>query len=166
MSIGKGAFNGCNALTEITLPFVGKSKTASKFYEKVFGYIFGYTVAYNSVNKLPSNTTYQYDERVTVAVTATTLEYRQAYYGYYIPSSLQKVTITSAEQISYHAFYNCNKLTSITIPNSITSIGNYAFYKCSDLLTVYYQGRKNDWDKMSENNYYYYVNIVYNYVAE
>ena len=166
ISIGKGAFNGCNALTEITLPFVGKSKTASKFYEKVFGYIFGYTVAYNSVNKLPSNTTYQYDEQVKVAVTATTLEYRQAYYGYYIPSSLQKVTITSAEQISYHAFYNCNKLTSITIPNSITSIGNYAFYKCSDLLTVYYQGRKNDWDKMSENNYYYYVNIVYNYVAE
>ena len=41
-SIGLGAFKGCNALTDITLPFVGANEDA-KGYEAVFGYIFGYT---------------------------------------------------------------------------------------------------------------------------
>jgi len=33
-------------------------------------------------------------------------------------------------------FKNCSVLTSITIPNSETSIGNYAFYGCSGLTSV------------------------------
>ena len=33
--------------------------------------------------------------------------------------------------IGGHAFENCNSLTSITIPNSIKSISEYAFYKCN-----------------------------------
>jgi len=33
-------------------------------------------------------------------------------------------------------FHNCSGLTSITIPNSVTSIGEYAFYKCSGLTSV------------------------------
>ena len=31
---------------------------------------------------------------------------------------------------------NCSNLTSVTIPNSATSIGNEAFYKCSGLTEV------------------------------
>ena len=34
------------------------------------------------------------------------------------------------------AFYGCTDLTSITIPNSVTSIGDYAFYGCSGLTSV------------------------------
>lgn len=34
------------------------------------------------------------------------------------------------------AFYNCSGLTSITIPNTITTIGNYAFYGCSGLVSI------------------------------
>jgi hypothetical protein len=31
----------------------------------------------------------------------------------------------------------CSGLTSITIPNSVTSIGEYAFYRCSGLTAIY-----------------------------
>ena len=34
------------------------------------------------------------------------------------------------------AFYNCNKLTSIEIPNSVLTIGSYAFYNCSGMTSV------------------------------
>ena len=42
-------------------------------------------------------------------------------------------TVTS---IGGHAFENCNSITSITIPNSIKSISEYAFYKCGKLSAV------------------------------
>ena len=38
--------------------------------------------------------------------------------------------------IDVRAFYNCKNLTSVTIPNSMTSIGNYAFWDCSSLTSV------------------------------
>ena len=38
--------------------------------------------------------------------------------------------------IGNNAFYNCTELTSITIPNSVTSIGNDAFYNCTGLTSI------------------------------
>lgn len=42
----------------------------------------------------------------------------------------------SVTSIGEFAFYNCSGLTSITIPNSVTSIGGSAFENCSGLTSV------------------------------
>ena len=42
----------------------------------------------------------------------------------------------SVTSIGDFAFYSCSGLTSVTIGNSVTSIGNYAFMNCSGLKSV------------------------------
>ena len=50
---------------------------------------------------------------------------------------LTSVTIgNSVTSIGYEAFRDCYGLTSVTIPNSVTEIGDYAFRGCSGLTSV------------------------------
>lgn len=42
----------------------------------------------------------------------------------------------SVTSIGYYAFFKCTGLTSVTIPNSVTDIENGAFYECSGLTSV------------------------------
>ncbi|MCB5984944.1 leucine-rich repeat domain-containing protein, partial [Flavobacterium psychrophilum] len=52
-------------------------------------------------------------------------------------SGLTSVTIpNSVTTIGDEAFADCSGLTSVTIPNSVTAIGEDAFYNCSRLTTV------------------------------
>ena len=47
------------------------------------------------------------------------------------------VTIpNSVTSIGYCVFVGCSSLTSVTIGNSVTSIGEGAFYECSSLISV------------------------------
>ena len=50
-----------------------------------------------------------------------------------IPDSIAGLSVVS---IRYRAFYNNSSLTSVTIPDSVTSIGNDAFSYCSSLSSV------------------------------
>ena len=52
-------------------------------------------------------------------------------------SRLTSITIpNSVTSIGKYAFYGCSGLTSVTIPNSVTSIGNYSFWGCFGLTSV------------------------------
>ena len=52
-------------------------------------------------------------------------------------SGLTSVSIpNSVTSIGDYAFFNCSGLTSVTIPNSVTSIGKSAFSNCSSLTSV------------------------------
>ena len=51
-----------------------------------------------------------------------------------LPNSIS--TITSASSYDNGVFYLCSGLVNVEIPNSITSIGDYAFYNCSSLTSI------------------------------
>lgn len=52
-------------------------------------------------------------------------------------SSLTSMTISNRiTSIGEYAFISCTNLTSVTIPDSVTSIGEYAFMDCIRLTSV------------------------------
>ena len=115
--IEEGAFSGCSSLTSITLPFVGKDASATAASgSTLFGYIFGANTFNGSI--------------------ATRQYYTQTLYATYsIPSSLKSVT-TNGGAILYGAFYNCSGLTSIKIGQNVTSIGDLAFFGCTEITNL------------------------------
>ena len=115
-SIGLGAFKGCNAIEDLTIPFVGETlKTKEDTYQYPLGYIFG-TVSYEGATGV---TQYFVGDQAGRLTTVT----------YYIPDSLRKVTVLNGN-ISSGAFDDCGYLTEITIPTDTAYIGAYAFYNC------------------------------------
>ena len=99
-TIGKYAFQGCSALTSVTIP-----NSVTTIGEEAF----------NICSALTS---------VTIPNSVTKIG-RGAFSGC---NTLTSVTISnSVTYIGNYAFYNCNRLTSITIPNSVTTIGEYVF---------------------------------------
>ncbi len=54
----------------------------------------------------------------------------------YVPSSLKTVVVTGGKNIGNDAFRNCSSIESIILPDSLTDIGDNAFYGCSKLAIV------------------------------
>ena len=54
----------------------------------------------------------------------------------YAASITNAIINNGVANIGSCAFYGCNKLASITIPESVTSIGYYAFYGCRSLKSI------------------------------
>jgi len=50
-----------------------------------------------------------------------------------IPDTIAGLPVT---RIRFDAFRGCTSLTSVTIPDRVTSIGSYAFYGCTSLTSV------------------------------
>ena len=79
---------------------------------------------------------------------SSALDYSNEYFASYkIPSSItfesEEYIVTS---IGDSAFYKCSELTSVNMPNTITSIGKYAFYQCNLLQHSSYISYDEDID--------------------
>lgn len=115
-TINGSAFAKCKSITTMTLPFVGKSLDATN-QEACFGYIFGEENPNDEENYYDAEQRYNTNDFVI----------------YYIPTSLNSVSINNGETLHYGAFRSCKNLQTIALPNTITSIGNTAFAYCENL---------------------------------
>ena len=65
-------------------------------------------------------------------------------------SITEKIILSqNLKTIGENVFMDCNSLTNIEIPGSVTSIGNNAFNGCTSLTTVNYTGTVAQWQQIS-----------------
>ena len=53
--------------------------------------------------------------------------------------------VTINKNIPDYAFYNIGSLTKVTLGEGVTTIGNNAFFNCSSLTDIYYEGTLDQW---------------------
>lgn len=69
-------------------------------------------------------------------------------YAFSSCNRLTNITIpNSVTNIDGSAFARCTRLTSVTIPNSVISIGTYAFYGCNH-INIDFKGTKAEWTEL------------------
>ncbi|MDO4738964.1 MAG: leucine-rich repeat domain-containing protein, partial [Bacteroidales bacterium] len=164
-SIGNSAFYGCSGLTCITIPNSVTSIGTWAFYgckglknvincssldisagSSLHGYVAYYADKVITDDEQIGDFIFKDMELVAYTGNDKDVKLPDNYYGgnYTIGefafkgcTGLTSITIpNSVTSIGYSAFEGCKGLTSITIPNSVTSIGTCAFYGCEGLKTV------------------------------
>lgn len=133
-SIGELAFYGCTGLSGITIPDSMTSIGCNAFYNTAWynnqpdGLVYAGKFAYKYKGIIP-----QYSSRDIDIKDGTK---GIVDYAFYNCAGVTSITIPdSVTSIGDYAF-RCNGLESVIIPDSVTSIGNYAFYNCNELTNV------------------------------
>ncbi len=110
--IGDYVFSGCKSLAEMTIPFVGSDSKSADDPD---------VTSQVSTYFLNGNTTDFY------AIT------NYGSWTRYIPKALKKITVTGGTRLSDYAFYRLSGVETISIPDSMTEIGKYAFAQCNKI---------------------------------
>ena len=162
MSIRYYAFYGCSSLTTITLP-----NSVTSIEERAFSNctsLPSITIP-NSVTSIGINAFYHCRFLKKDFINNSPLDAeKNNYWGALIgDSEIDGLIITGTTvvwgrkhlttvsipdyitTIGQAAFSECSSLTSVSIPNSVTSIGSDAFSGCTALTTTYYIGDIADW---------------------
>ncbi len=141
-SIGDCAFYGCSGLTELTLPNIVTSIGDCAFYG-----CSGLTelILPNSVRSI-GDIAFTYCsglEKITVESGNSCYDSRDncnsiidTEFNTLIVGCKNSVIPNSVTSIGYYAFYGCSGLTELTLPDSVASIGDGAFICCSDLEKI------------------------------
>ena len=138
--IGIGVFEECEVMEKIDVPFLGASYGDEDIYW--IGYIFGAGAPNANATYIPQSLrTYIAHEGGLLELTCGT----PANIGSSKPTGYYKMEKTNIENITLPegitsigqwAFYKCVNLKSVTIPDSVTNINSWAFYNCSSLESL------------------------------
>ena len=141
-SIGRWAFSGCSGLISIEIP-----NTVTSIGLQAFAYCSGLTniLIPNSVTSIGENVFNGCSKLESIIVESGNPKYDSRENCNAIIETESNTLVVgcknttipnSVTSIGNRAFFYCSGLTSITMPNSVTSIGAGAFYGCETLVYV------------------------------
>ena len=138
-NIGNDILFGCSSLARLSIPFIGIQTgiTSKDIYQYPLGYFFG--------TEHFSGSTQIYQEYYDYSNSSLFGHY------YYIPSTLESVTILSS-YIPHGALHNCSMLTNISLGNTVSGIGDKAFYNCSHLISITFEGTTLEWNSIQKGS--------------
>ena len=128
-SIGEGAFWGCTELTTFVIPNSVTNIGKKAFYGTQWYKNQGLIIYAGKV--FYENHSFNQ----VIELKAGTIGIADGAFS--ITHQLTSITIpNSVKSIGKRAFEGCSNLTSIVIPKSVTSIGEYAFSGCSSMISI------------------------------